>query len=392
MSSTVKFIISRIKNNVLASALYKSISIGLATPNVRLLNKTSVKDVFTNSLNLAFRDIETHPRGHLFKRLIEFGPLNPDENDISLHRKGTFLSDEECILAVNFIFSFIINRFKGELAELLSIQPCLDLLKILINRKRVTSNTFICFGDIIKQYQKRRVKKVTLISSGTLAKGADGLIIENRTNSQMLNLKGIIEIKSMYVYPQRILSQINKHLARLQWGLVLANKKYSPRQLNIDRKNILKIMITPSSWKVNREYKWEEHDDVKKMIFPELDSPKEETTIEEITTNTWKIKLNWSQEALEQAAYEMTFWYMSQVGKSVYNKQTLPSTWVGMSAEEAGFNSIKEKLYYILLRPLTKYQGKKAIKLYNVYSFGYPLGIDSKEMLWLEDVRAKQKH
>jgi hypothetical protein len=28
----------------------------------------------------------------------------------------------------------------------------------------------------------------------------------------------------------------------------------------------------------------------------------------------------------------------------------------------------------------------RMIKLFNIYSFGYPLGIDSKQMLWSEDI------
>jgi len=37
-------------------------------------------------------------------------------------------------------------------------------------------------------------------------------------------------------------------------------------------------------------------------------------------------------------------------------------------------------------RFLTKRKTDLAVRLYNVYSFGYPLGIDSKKMLWPEDI------
>ena len=121
------------------------------------------------------------------------------------------------------------------------------------------------------------------------------------------------------------------------------------------------------------------------MIFPERDKPKIESLALEEEPGLYKIILSWSKEAIEQAAYELTFWYMSQVGKNVYASKPMPKNWEGMSPEEAGYNSIKEKLYYIMLRPLTKRQGLRATKLYNVYSFGYPLGIDAKEELWLQD-------
>ena len=88
---------------------------------------------------------------------------------------------------------------------------------------------------------------------------------------------------------------------------------------------------------------------------------------------------------MNQAAYEMTFWYMSQVGKHVYSNKPLPKDWEYMTPEEAGYNAIKMMLYYVQLRNMTERQELLATKLYNVYSFGYPLGVDSKEMLWPED-------
>jgi len=76
---------------------------------------------------------------------------------------------------------------------------------------------------------------------------------------------------------------------------------------------------------------------------------------------------------------------MSQVGKHIYSNKPLPKEWEDMTPEEAGYNAIKMMLYYILLRPLSYDHEKKAIKLYNIYCFGYPLGADSKVMLWPED-------
>jgi hypothetical protein len=56
-----------------------------------------------------------------------------------------------------------------------------------------------------------------------------------------------------------------------------------------------------------------------------------------------------------------------------------------MTPDEAGYNAIKIMLYYIPLRYISKRQERLAIRLYNVYCFGYPLAVDSKEMLWPED-------
>jgi len=45
----------------------------------------------------------------------------------------------------------------------------------------------------------------------------------------------------------------------------------------------------------------------------------------------------------------------------------------------------KMMLYFLMFRYISERQDRIATKLYNVYCFGYPLGVDSKEMLWPED-------
>ena len=88
-------------------------------PAVHLDGGKAVWGVFKRSLDAAIRDIETHPRGKLFRRLIEHGPHNPDDPPAPVSDGETVLSDPECGRAVEFIFSLMVNRFKGELAELL---------------------------------------------------------------------------------------------------------------------------------------------------------------------------------------------------------------------------------------------------------------------------------
>jgi hypothetical protein len=122
------------------------------------------------------------------------------------------------------------------------------------------------------------------------------------------------------------------------------------------------------------------------MVFPEPSEPAGQAQFKLLTERAWGIRLDWSREALEQAAYEMTFWYMSQVGRSIYAKKPLPKEWQGMTTEEAGCNAIKMMLYYMILRHITPAQGKRAIKLYNAYCFGYPLAADAKDMLWPEEL------
>ncbi|GAG95968.1 unnamed protein product, partial [marine sediment metagenome] len=146
------------------------------------------------------------------------------------------------------------------------------------------------------------------------------------------------------------------------------------------------------TWKLSREWRSVENDNGRTIMLPDPSEPPVRTRVEELEPNVWKITLPWSQEALNQAAYEMTFWYMSQVGRHVYTEKNMPKGWEYMMPEEAGYNAIKMMLYYIPLRYVSKRQERLAVRLYNVYCFGYPLGVDSKEMLWPEDFPNKYEN
>jgi hypothetical protein len=208
-----------------------------------------------------------------------------------------------------------------------------------------------------------------------------------RQFSPCLKIHGVVEIKSMMSYPKKILGQINKHLLRLCGGLKLGDTTWSADDLYqpIDRPSLCRIIVVPSNRKLNREWERIVVENGPDQLVTKQTQPPVQTKTEEVKDNLWKITLEWSHEAFEEAAYEMTFWYMSRVGKFVYESKEIPESWEEMTVERVGYNAIKEMLYHIIPHRLSPRQDQIAIRLYNVYSFGYPLGVDSKEMLWPED-------
>lgn len=398
----------------LAEAINESISFGLKTPAVNVAGGKDTWSVFNYSLTAAIRNIETHPLGLLFKRLIEYGPHNPDEPEAPASDNRTILSDPECAKCVEFIYSHMINRFKGEIAELLAVKPTIALVKRLQNTEKLPSSLQIYFGDTIQEQRKAKRTELDSVEAWSgFAKGADGLVATeipkgSKRTQKLFAVCGVIEVKSMYRSSNRIEAQLNHHLERLAGGIKVMGKTWGAdsvrvgllRSTNKTNSKPVFVMVIPSSWKIERKWWWEEKNGKRVMHFPDPSYPivGDETT--EVGRNYWRIKLAWSQEALNQAAYEMTYWYMSQVGKAIYSKKSLPKEWKGMSPEEAGYNAIKMMLYYIPLRikyfqrpgvtrkQLRRYRqriDKKATRLYNVYSFGYPLGSEGQEMLWPED-------
>ncbi len=374
-----------IGNSHLAASLCASISSAIKASYIKMAGGNSVWDIFKRSLDTAIRDIEEHPRGHLFKRLLEFGPHEPDAPEAKESDGQGLLSDIECGFAVNFIFSHMVNRFKGELAEILSIEPCATLIQKLQKEGRLPTNAMLYWGDMIQERRRLVSKESGKEAWGSFTKGADGLLVEEVGTGDAVVVKGIVEVKSMRKSLSGIIGQIESHSARLKGGIKLGTGEYAGKQIRYNKAEMLRCIVIPSDQKLSRAWHTVKTERGHAIVPIGPDTPQLQTQIEEITRNHWKITLAWSQEAIEQAAYEMTFWYMAQVGKSIYSAKPLPIGWEYMTPEEAGYNAIKEKLYYIPLRNISARQEQRAIKLYNIYCFSYPLGVDSKEMLWPQD-------
>ena len=397
---TADRIASIIGNGFLASDIQISISCALAFSGFSSTSGKTTWKIFEHSLNAAIRDIENHPRGKLFRRLIEYGPPNPDEPKKLTSDKETYLSDPECAKCIEFIYSHMVNRFKGELAELLALQPCIELIQNLQNKNQLPDKVGLFWGDDIKEPRRLQYNEQQDVEYwGGFSKGADGLIAQQRSEKKGnqrngLQIFGIIEIKSMNYSVNKVLKQISSHIHRFQGGIKLGDEIWPREKVFITSRptnaqsdlNLIRIMVIPSSWKLNRKWEFKYKDDKRELVPPPQDVPPIPSKLEELWPCMWKITLSWSEEALNQAAYEMTFWYMSQVGLHIYQNKPLPKGWEEMTPEEAGYNAIKMMLYYIPLRYISERQYPKAIKLYNIYNFGYPLGVDSKEMHWPDDI------
>jgi hypothetical protein len=394
-NESVEVIASIVANTQLSTSLVNSIERALARPSVHMKGGATPLEVFRHSLNVAIRDIEAHPLGKLFQRLIEFGPHNPEDPPATTSDGKTTLSDPECEVCVEFIFSHMINRFKGELAELLAVEPTIELVENLKAREILPSDIQIYWGDTIRE---RRLKHGLSPDTGpqwqSMAKGADGLLVQHADKELLtvhdLRIVGVVEVKSMHVPRANIDQQIDSHISRMAGGVMLGERAWHAKEVKYgllisdtgEVPDIHRLFILPSGCKLSRDWHYVDN----QLLPSETESRPGPNITQQLDQSFWRIKLGWSQEALNQAAYEMTFWYMSQVGRTIYESKTMPKGWEEMTPEEAGRNSIKMMLYYMPLRNLALRQERLAIRLYNVYSFGFPLGVDSKEMLWPKDI------
>ena len=228
----------------------------------------TVWEVFKYSLDASIRNIETHPRGDLFRRFLDYGPPNPDDPKKLTSDRKTILSDPECGECVQFIFSHMVNRFKGELAELLAISPCLKLIKQLQVDGVWPKKVGLYLGDTIQE--RRRIKQKNRERWGDFTKGADGLVVNKmngKSRDKQIDVCGIIEVKSMPRSENKLRGQIKHHLDRMRGGLKLDGHTWDKKQIQLD--SPIYIMVVPSNWKLDRECYYEDGH----LVYPNDNKP-----------------------------------------------------------------------------------------------------------------------
>jgi hypothetical protein len=342
--------------------------------------------IFRKTLVSSITDIETHPRGRLFQDFLLKGPYeNSGKIPPELERQR--LSDTETASAITFIYSHMVNCFKGAITELIAIKACMNLMKRLQRLGQLRPNARLYIGDSVGVHRT---------SGKGLLKGGDQHILitddRSRGNASIV-VAGVTEVKSYIPSQRQVREQLNRHLRRAKLGLRVNGVDYSEKKVKIgygpDRR-VFRIFVVPSAWKLPRTFRFENLE-TSRLLHVEPAKPLRDDEIAQVGDDEWRITLQWSSEALAQTAFEMTFWYMSKVGEVIYS-ESVPKAWKKMTPSEAGRNAVKMMLYYALLRCNTDREEQRAIALYNSYCFGYALGMNfrnavgRREMLWVEDL------
>ncbi len=370
----------------LESALQAALSRGAVFPNAH-----NALDIFRQALATAIRDIESHPRGRLFQDFLLKGPYEND-GEIPAELEDHRVSDADSAAAVTFIHSHMVNCFKGAVTELLAAKACSDLLTRLQQDNQIPQSAKLYVGDSVGIYRRR---------GKGLLKGADlHILIEERRplsdTTSSITVAGLAEVKSYIPSESRLRTQLDQHLHRVKQGIQINGVDYPAEKVKVgyakDRR-VVRIAVFPSNWKLPRSFRFEDAEGGRLLHVDAGGPPLKDDEIARIKDNEWRITLRWSKEALAEAAYEMTFWYMEKVGEIISSDPfTMPKDWQEMTPAEAGRNAAKMMLYYAILRCRTPHESQRSIALYNSYGYGYALGMNYKnaegrrEMLWPQDL------
>lgn len=337
--------------------------------------------IFRKVLGETIRDIDGHPRGKLFQEFLRKGPFEGG-GEFPTDMVGKRLSDADTRKAVTFIYSHMVNCFKGAITELLAAKACADLTRRLRREGELPRGARLYVGDSVMIPRSGR--------KGAL-KGADlHILLEEPGRNAKVVVAGLGEVKSYLLPEEKLRQQLNQHVRRARGGLRVRGVDYPGKAVRVgDRtaQQVIRIVVVPDTWRLPRAFHFEGS-----ALHVEPGTPLRVTdeTVQ-VGRYEWRITLRWSQEALAEAAYGMTFWYMGKVGELIYS-DGVPKEWQEMTPVEAGENAVKMMLYYAIQRCGTLREKQRAIALYNTYCFGYALGMSfrnehrRREMLWPEDL------
>jgi len=353
--------------------------------------------IFRQSVQEAIGDIHKDGRAELFLRFLKEGPYER-EGEIAPEMVGKRLTTEETATVITFIYSHMVNCFKGALAEMLATAPCLRVLRQLQKEGRAPRQTRLYVGDAVWAPRPK---------GGAFGKAADlHMLVENLGPRSTVSVLGLAEVKSYFCRPTALGRQLDKHLARAMRGLRVEGRSYPPGQIEVGSAGdgrAARITVAPARWALPRTFRFEERRGSRFLHVEPGTPPEPADSVARTGDMEWRVVLRWSKEALDEAAYGMTFWYMEKVGEALYSDGGVPDEWKEMTPAQAGCNAAEMVLYYAI-RPfvLKEQNGKltaqenlqkqRAIALYNSYGFGYALGMNfrnqqgKREMLWPKDL------
>jgi hypothetical protein len=352
----------------LARDVRRSLRAGI-TAGVLFDHSGGPEDLFRAAVRRAITAIVSNDKNELLPRFLSVGPFY-DSGQIQTQVASKYQSDAEVAAAIRFVFSSAINSFQGQLAEILAVGPVVALARELARATGARRLPRIFAGDSVLAHPLRL---------RTWAKAADFHLLDpgaTKRDSEPVTVLGVVEVKSYAIRLERLRPQLERHIARAQRGLRIQGREVKEERAVLGGGPVgpAQIVVVPATWALPRAFSFVTR---KGNRFLEVKPPKPPAggdRIEQLGPNLWKVTLRWSEEALADSAYAMTFWYMGELGRLLYERDGMPREWSEMTPVEAGQNAVKMMLYYAILRARTVREESRAIALYNSYGFGYALG------------------
>jgi hypothetical protein len=293
---------------------------------------------FDRLIGRVARELESNPRREIFLQFL---------------RDDRQLRDEEVADLVEYLYSSIVNNFKGELAELLS-RPVLRRFSARLGG-----------GEVIAGWDVAEPQLRFVAGRRSWRKGADALVVRNEGGR--LIIVAVAEIKSYRASADRMQMQIAKHIARLQKGLRLRGRELAPEEYAF-----LVVSGKVASLAIRTA--------VGQRRGPTISRGRDAVA-----------ELAFTKAELAYAAYAFAEWFLARLGPVVFDER---NPWPEDTLETAGRHATLEALYHLVLRLRrlcareSTRRNRRALNrtlwLYNAMAFGYD-NASGEEMVWFDD-------
>ena len=278
------------------------------------------------------------------------------------------LTDQQLVQLFEFIYSKLVNKFKGEIGEVLAARTIFDFPRFLGEDLEVVHGSWI---------SARQIR-----GRGGWYDAADALYC--RREGSALEVVAIAEVKSKRTPFNDLRTQVAKNILRLRHGLCLRGQQLPAEQIRVRTADGWAVAATSLDENIARSV-------TSLLILPWKKAVDGTPTRHPVDRHVWLAELPHSQGTITEAAYRFMSWYFSRIGPKVFyslgdatppeGDRHIPAPHPEDSLEENGSNAFMEAIYHAGLRSgfdarKVAPQGRRTawqtlLWLYNSLGFGY---------------------
>jgi hypothetical protein len=290
------------------------------------------------------------------------------------------LKTSEVIRLFEFIYSSLVNKFKGELAEVFA-------RRVLAAFRALSGGPVPLDAEILlgKELAARQLGQ-----RGGWYAGADALFC--RRDGESIEVIAIAEIKSKGTPLHELQEQVVQNLLRMRRGLRVAGAVIDPRRIHVRTSDGARHPVLDVDAAIAARVP-------ALMIVPRRREKYGVPVAHPTVPNVWTADLPYGQDEITEAAYRFMSWYFGRVGPKVFRYRAepvsagdtrRPAAHADLSLEKNGEHAFLEAMYYTALRPGlgrtdVPVRGKRTpwetlLWLYNSLGFGYDEASTEKVM------------
>ena len=314
--------------------------------------------VLCNMVRRVVRNVQTHPRRHAL---------------VCLMRDSDIASDE-AFMALEFVYSCVINHFKGELAELLAHPLLSDFASHLVtNNLSPPGVQFIpghAFTTPRNEGQKTQYKSADAILTVTTDQWADWNSKGHALPAGHLVLVAAAEIKAYRQSLRKTFGQLAAQVGRFRFGMCMSGTTLDPAEVFLaigNKRGSMDCVPCLAPYPAERF--------ARLVIRPSLKT-RPQCSLDEWGSHAWMSELPFTSHELLEAAFRFAIWFVTQMATDSFevaglSDGTCPPT-LSIPANIGGLQDrFLEALYHFGRRESFQEKSRKHRRIANTFFWLY---------------------